>query len=161
MTTFCGELYDSNYYRYVGWSETATGAGYKFLFSIQNIQYISKQIGKTLATYGINDVRVSPRVIGGVLSNLFQNSNPKIGDIYTRYIIPQEEPRNDVASITNQAIIVIANTILAEQQQFVYNGKLNIWNTVLGDFNSNGLRSHAPLKIKKNDYIKGVFIENY
>lgn len=158
--TFCGEQLDSNYYRYVGWPQTANGAGYKFLFSAENVQYISRQVAQTLAKFGL-DVRVSPRVIGGVLSNLFENSNPKIGDIYTRYIIPQEEPRNDVASITNQAITVLVNNILVEKQQIACNSQLNIWSTVLGDFNPQGLRSYAPLKTKQNDYIKGVFIENY
>lgn len=153
-------LYDWNYYRYAGWEETANGAGYKFYFSQENVNFISSQVTKVLKSFG-HDIVVSPNVIGGVMSDIRSAQNPKIGDIYTRYIIPQEEPRNDAKSMTEQVINVIVNQILGEKQQECCNSKLSIWSTVLGDFNAEGLRSHSIIKTKQNDYIKGIFMENY
>ena len=154
--------YDWNHNRYVGWKETSRGhEAYETYFSAENMNFISAQITGTLKTFGYDNIIVSPNVIGGAMSSIKSAQNPKIGDIHTRYIIPQEETKDDVESMTEQVINVIVNQILGEKQQEYCNSKLSIWNTVLGDFNADGLRSHGIIKTKQNDYIKGIFMENY
>lgn len=150
--------YDNRYTSLVGW-QPLSGA-YDFYWSDININYISSQVTFLLKKSGYH-IKVTDEVIGGIMSDIIRSQNPKIGDIYTRYIIPDEEGRDDIASMTNQVITVIVNNILSEQETIRLNSRLTIWSTVLGDFNKEGLRSHDILKTKENDYIKGVFNMNY
>lgn len=157
---FVGDKYDNRYTSLVGWEQTANGAGYRYFFSAENMEFISGQITEKLRSFGLN-IRVTDEVIGGVMSDIIRSQNPKIGDIHTRYIIPQEDPRNDAKSMTEQTINVIVNQILGEHDQACCNGKLSIWSSVLGDFNTHRLRSYSTIRKKNNDYIKGFFMENY
>lgn len=161
MSHFVGPQYDNNYLAFVGWKTSADRGGYRFFFSEENMTFIADEVQRLLAIAGHPGIRVSRNVIGNVMSNLSRNNNPVIGDIFTRYIIPNNEGRDDVRALTVQTINVIYNTIMEEKETVRFNERLSIWTTVLGDFNAEGLRAHAPLKIKENDYIKGVFIENY
>lgn len=156
---FVGDIYDNRYTSIVGWEQTANGAGYKFFFSRENMSFISSEITRLLKPFGIH-VRVSDEVIGGVMSDIIRAQNPILGDIQTRLIIPKDEPRNDAKSMTEQTINVIMNQILSEQQQAKCNSKLSIWAALRGDFNPHG-RAHSKIRKKRNDYIKGVFVENY
>ena len=79
----------------------------------------------------------------------------------TRYIVPNKVARDDLNSFNNQVITVIVNTILDEYETTKLNQRLSIWNTVYGDFNVEGLRAHSKIRYKENDYLKGVFMENY
>jgi hypothetical protein len=56
---------------------------------------------------------------------------------------------------------VIVNTIVNEEDARKWNESLNIWDTVYGDFNRRGLRAHAVIRKKDNDYLKGQFNMNY
>ncbi len=156
---FAGECFDNRYTSLVGWEQTADSAGYRYFFSRQNMAFISSEITRLLKPFGVH-VRVSDEVIGGVMSDIIRSQNPVLGDIHTRYIIPKETPRNDALSMTEQTINVIMNQIIQEQQQAQCNSKLSVWDALRGDFNPNG-RAHSKIKKKRNDYIKGVFIENY
>lgn len=157
---FVGAQYDSRYMGPVGWDQSAVGAGYRYFFSDVNMALVSSRVTDILSQYGY-DVRMTPRTIGGVMSDVFKNNNPKIGDIRTRYVIPDAKPRNDVENLTEQAINILVNAYLDEQDTLKINSSLSVWTTVLGDFNGEGLRAHPILKTKENDYIKGVFMENY
>lgn len=152
--------YDFRNQAYAGWSQTSNTSGvYRYFFSKENIANLSKEITELLKSTGLL-IRVSDRVIGGVMSNIAANFNPRTGDIYTRYTIPTE-PRDDLKNMNDQVVTVILNTIREEFAQQNCNSKLNIWTTVLGDFNPKGLRSHSYLKTKERDYLKGVFSMNY
>ena len=159
---YVGDQYDNRYTSLVGWEQTANsaGAGYKYFFSAENMGFISSEITQRLRPFGLN-VRVTDEVIGGVMSDIIRSQNPRIGDIYTRYTIPQEEPRNDAKSMTEQTINVIFNQIIGEHQQEICNSKLSIWSNLLGDFSTFGIRGHSVIKKKNNDHIKGVFMQNY
>jgi hypothetical protein len=162
MTTFVGDKYDNRYLSLVGWEATAegAGAGYKFFFSEENMRFVQTEVMRLLRPFGLN-VRVTMEVIGGLFSDLIRSQNPVLGDIHTRYTIPQADPRNDAKSLTVQAINRLVNEILGEQQQACCNSKLSVWSTVKGDFSAYGIRSHAPIRVKKNDHLKGVFMMNY
>ncbi len=161
MNEYLGQKFDNRYQNYVGWDKYATWSNpNKYFFSRENMDNISKEITTRLKNTG-QTIRVTDRVIGGVMSNVSLNNNPKTGDIYSRYIIPDSAPRNDIASLNEQTITVIVNTILDEYETTKLNQRLSIWNTVYGDFNPEGLRAHSILKTKQNDYLKGVYMMNY
>jgi hypothetical protein len=54
-----------------------------------------------------------------------------------------------VNDLINQTVSVIVNDVKNNIEMENNNSQLNIWNSVLGDQNSLGLRSHAPIKIRK------------
>jgi hypothetical protein len=161
-TTFVGDKYDNHYLANVGWEKiNETNTGYRLFFSIENINRISLKICKVLREAGHNIV-VTPEVITGVMSDVIGRKNtPQIGDIYTRYIIPLEDPRNDISDLNDRVVNIIVNTIINEQDQIKWNESLTIWDTVLGDFNRQKLRSHSIIRKKDNDYMKGQFNFNY
>jgi hypothetical protein len=164
MTHFAGEKYDNRYTSLVGWDMTAdsAGAGYKFFFSQETVDFIGSEITRVLKGFGM-DIRVAPHVIGSAMSDVIRAQNPVLGDIHTRYTMPKDPPRNDARSMINEVINVIVNQILTEQQVACSNAKLSVWSSVLGNFNAHGLRQYSLIDapIKRNDIIKGVFMMNY
>ena len=87
--------------------------------------------------------------IASVISNIFQNVNrTQIGDIYTVFTIPQETPRNDVHTINEQTVQAIVSMLRNQFEIEENNKKLTVWNTMYGDFNKEGLRSHPPIKLR-------------
>jgi hypothetical protein len=160
-TTFVGEKYDNNYLANVGWEKiNETNTGYKLYFSIENINRISLKICKMLREAGHNIV-VTPEVITGVMSDVLRKHTPEIGDLYTRYTIPLEEPRNDLSNMNDRVVNIIVNTIINEEDARKWNESLTVWDTVYGDFNRRGLRAHSIIRKRENDYMKGQFNMNY
>ena len=156
-----GIRYDNRYQNFVGWDKFATWSDPNvYFFSRENMDYLSSEITRRLINTG-RTIKVSDEVIGNVMSNVALNNNPIIGDIYTRYIVPNSQPRNDIASLNEQTITVIVNTIMDEIETTRLNQRLSVWSTVYGDFNPEGLRAHSIIRHKENDYIKGVFSMNY
>jgi hypothetical protein len=159
--TFVGDQYDNHYLSNVGWSTVnELNTGYKMFFSKENMDRISCLITEKLGRAGLNMV-VTPRVIGGVMSDILRTHTPEIGDMYTQYTIPQEQPRNDLANLNERVVNVIVNTIVNEEDMRKWNESLNIWDTVYGDFNRKGLRAHSIIRKKDNDHLKGQFNMNY
>ncbi|NBN98614.1 MAG: hypothetical protein EBV19_05150 [Flavobacteriia bacterium] len=148
-----------------GWEYTSSGfANIEDLFSEKMIDEISTQI--TDALVGVDPqgrkIRLSNERILEVLSNVYQNATtPNIGDIHTRYIIPQEQPRNDPREIVNQTINLIVNAIKTQVEVTENNKQLTIWNSLYGDFNEKGLRAHAPIKIRRRHPQYMAFNMNY
>lgn len=160
-TTFVGNQYDTHYLSNIGWEKiNATDTGYRLFFSMENINRISLRICKLLREAGHNIV-VTPEVITNVMSGILDKHTPQMGDIYTRYTIPLEEPRNDIANLNDRVVNVIVNTIINEQDQIKWNESLTVWDTVLGDFNRKGLRQFTTIRKKERDYMKGQMNFNY
>ena len=99
LNNFLDTSRDFGYQSFVGWEHTsANNEGLKFLYSIENLSQLQKIITKSLD--GVHpegkDIIVPLENIASVLSNIYENANrTQIGDIYTRYIIPQATPRNE------------------------------------------------------------------
>ena len=147
MTNVCGgNLCDSNYYRHVGWREN--NECIQDYFSPQNIKNISHKITELLQ--GVNKqgrpILVPNNTICSVMSTVYENFRPQTGDIYSRYNIPTRNQQSLVQNMINQVIEIIVSQIKSEAQILECNSKLTKWTTVLGDFNKNGLTSHAPIK---------------
>lgn len=146
--------YDFRSQAHVGWNCST------YFFSNNNINYLSAAITELLMSTG-KIIKVADHVIGSVMSNIATNFRPSTGDIYSRYTIPTEEGRDNLRTMNEQVITLIVNTIRGEYDQEACNARLSVWTTVLGDFNHEGLRSHSKIKIKENDYMKGMFSMNY
>jgi NAD-dependent SIR2 family protein deacetylase len=144
---------EQNYMAHVGWSNTSDDdKGLQLLLSVENIENLSRVITQQLSNIDPlhRRIGVTNEEIASVLSSIYRNgTRSNIGDIYSRYIIPQSEPRCDLRTICNQTIQVIVSTIRDEIETIEKNKKLTVWNTLYGDFNKQGLRAHAPIKIRR------------
>lgn len=153
--------YNDNYDRYVGYRDQGSDC-LKNLFSPQTIQYLSAEI--TLLLEGVEPcgkkIVVTDDVIGNVLSDVYNAYTPEIGDIFTRYNIVRDK-RSDFREILNRVLQIIVGNTKTEYEMKKCNDKLSIWNTVLGDFNENGLRSHPPIKLRNKRPQSMMFNMNY
>lgn len=148
---------DDNYYRYVGWQESNDCI--RKYFSPENIQTISAKVTQLLQ--GVDPmgrpIVVPYKTICHVLSEIFDSYRPPTGDIYGRYNVPTDEPDNYVQSMIDQTIEIITSDVKNNLEMDENNRKLSIWTTVYGDFNSAGLRQHAPIKVRdKNTNFRGM-----
>jgi len=156
---------ENAYNAFVGWAETSDHDPFVCaLYSSSNIKSLSDAI--TNALQGVHPenkkIIVPDETIAQMLSNVYRNgTRPNIGDIHTRYIIPQNEPRCDLRSINNQTINIIVRSIKDEFQTIEQNKRLSVWNSVYGDFNKEGLRAHAPIKIRRRHPQYMAFNMNY
>jgi hypothetical protein len=153
MCDYVNTSTDMSYMAHVGWRETSSGCKVlDFLYSpsnLQNLQKTLKELLKDVHPEG-KTIVVPEKQIAEVLSNIYQNQTKQnVGDIYSRYIIPQEQERNDVQSINKQTIQAIYNMLKTQFEVEANNKKLTIWNSLYGDFNDQGLRAHPPIKIRK------------
>jgi len=157
--------YNTAYLANVGWDETIAGnPEINLLFSDANVDSIIRAI--TSALDGVDPkgrpIIVAKEIVIGVLSNVYRfGTRQNIGDIYSRFIVPQEQSRCDLRSINNQVINIITSNIKNEIEMTENNKKLTVWTTLLGDFNKEGLRSHPPIKIKRRHPQYMAFNMNY
>ena len=158
-------IHNASYMAHVGWEATSqNNPEIELLFSEGNISALSAQISDCLQ--GVDPkgrmIRVSADKIANVLSNVYKNrSRPRIGDIFSRYIIPQDQDRCDLREVNNQTANIIVRSIKDEIEMAENNKKLTVWNTVLGDFNKEGLRAHPPIKIRRRHPQHMAFNMNY
>ena len=150
----------------VGYDYTyADSPGIKFLFSNENLNELSRAI--TYALRGTDpqgrDIVVARERITEVLSSVFMNiTRERVGSIYSRYTIPDCLPRNDLWSYNFVTMNIIVSAIKDEYDTLANNKKLTIWTTVLGDFNTHGIRAHPPLnKIRQKMPQRMMFNMNY
>jgi hypothetical protein len=140
------ETRDLNYTRYVGWRELNDCI--KKYFSQQTVDLISKKV--TELTRGVDKlnrpIKVPDYLIQNVMDGVYQGFRPSTGDIYSRYIVSNGEQQNMVQSMIDQTIEIITSNIRNQLGMDENNEKLSVWVQVYGDFNTAGLRQHAPIK---------------
>lgn len=146
--------YDNGYLRNIGWEGSIQNKPqYKYLFSTEHLTSLQKKITQLLQgldQYG-RPIIVPIDTIASVLNEVVSNNAPIVGDIYTRYILPDiESNRNDFRDIVDRTIEIVVSSIRNEYETIQCNQKLTVWNNLLGDFNKQGLRAHAPLKMRNN-----------
>jgi hypothetical protein len=133
---------------------------YAFLWSPQRLQLIQSKITQLLE--GVHPenrpILVPIPTISSVMSSLYHARRPGIGDIYSIAIQPQD--RDDIRDIIDQTINVIVSQIRNEYKTREMNSKLTVWNSLLGDFNTQGIRSHSQIKVN-NRRPKLQFVWNY
>jgi hypothetical protein len=156
---------DNGFMKHIGYDGTVVSdPNYRFLWEPARLLTYQKKITELLQGCSPDgrDIIVPLNVIGNVLSQCYENYQPQVGDIYSRYILPSiENNRNDVRDIVDQMINVVVSQIRNEYETINNNNKLTIWNTLYGDFNKEGLRAHSVIKIRKRhpDYMQ--FNMNY
>lgn len=149
----------------VGWDYTKEeNKKYAFIFSQANIDYLSATISDALRGVDPQNrkIIIPDDKICNVLSTVYKYATrANIGDIHSKFIVGTIETRNDIKNINNQTINIIVSAIRDELEMTENNKKLSIWDTVYGDFNRQGLRAHAPIKIRKKKWQSMMFNMNY
>lgn len=135
---------------YVGWSGTQS-INYEYLFSNEMLSFLQSKITELLQ--GVDDANrpiiVPIENIRSVLYQCYDSFVPNAGDIYSRYIIDKDQPRNDIRDIVDRAVNIIVTQIRNEIETIRNNRRLSIWSTLYGDFNKQGLRQHSVIKVRK------------
>ena len=153
---------NDNYYRYVGWKDDELEFDKRF-FSKETIDYIKQVTSEKLKCVRSDGrpIVVSDRVIAQVMSQIYDNYQPQLGDIYTIFTIPAAEPRDDMQRLTDLVIETIFKNISVETQMEENNKRLTVWTSVLGDFNEHKLRQYTTIKTNKKNINKVRFNMNY
>lgn len=162
--TIVDYLSSENEMKFVGWSETIKyDNGYKKLFSTEVVKFIQNRVMEILTKAYPDNRPIMPteHVVLNAISTIYKDSRPGIGDIFTRYTIIQNQPRCDPKTIIFRTINTIARHIMNEYDMLLFNKSLTKWTTVLGDFNKDGLRSHAPIKLRERRTQQMMFNMNY
>ena len=161
MSTCGGEICDSNYIRYAGWDETNPAV--KRLYSPETIKLISRKV--TELTLGVDPknrpILVPDNRICEVLDGIYSNYRPTVGDIHTRYILPNNAQQDQIASVIDQTIEMIVSNIRNQIGMEGQNQKLSAWIQLYGDFNAGGLRQFPPIKLKEKRASTMQFNMNY
>jgi len=135
--------------RYTGWNEN-TNASFNALFDDNNLKEYQSVIHRLLKGAGPNgrDVIVPLETISSVLYQCYETRAMRTGDIYSRYIQADNINHTVLEDIVNRAINIIVTQIKTEYAMEEQNKRLTVWNTVLGDFNKEGLRGHSEIKLR-------------
>lgn len=157
-----GIVMDEKFYKYVGWDLTRNPIDRQF-FSKENVAALSRRITELLKCVRPDNrpIVVTDEVIGHVMSSVYNGYLPLVGDIYTTFQIPSEEPRDDLEMLNRLTIQVITSQIKDEELMRQNNEKLTIWTSVLGDFNDHGLRQFTTIRTNKKNINKLRFNMNY
>ena len=146
--------------RNVGYTDYSCNAGN--LFSKSNITQMSKKITELLQ--GVDKynrpIIVPDSTITSVMSSVYENFRPEVGDIYSRYTIPNNI-EDYYSRIMNETINVIYLDVKGNLGMDDNNSKLTIWTTLLGDFNEHGLQSHPKIKLREKRPAPLQFNMNY
>lgn len=128
----------------------------KNLFSAVTTAYIQREIYERSKKYFPRGVLVPLETVSSVLDSVYVNYSPRIG-----YTGPTFYAANMATSVVNQTITIILDDVVNTLGIERTNASLDIWDSVLGDFNRNGLRSHSGIKVRDNKPPSGLFFENY
>ncbi len=121
------------------------------LYTKKSVTFIQKKVSEYLIGVDSKNRTIIPseKIVISVIFCIKKNYRPKeIGDIYGRFLVIDDNYRNDYDAIIDQAISILVRNISTELGMEEHNSKLSIWTTVLGDFNEHGLRSHSTIKIR-------------
>ena len=145
------EMDMSNYYKSANWNnlsnvlwrdnEIANDNLNEFL-SPKTVGVVSRKI--TELTMGLNSegrpIVVPNKNILSVMNEVYRYQRPRVGCIYSRYIVPDSAPRNDVQEMIDKTIQIICSDIKANLGMDRNNSKLSIWATKYGEGNPWGLQ---------------------
>ena len=152
---------DDNFQRYVGFRQN--NPCIRKYFSPDTVRAISSKVTQLLD--GVHPrnrpIMVPDSTICSVMSAIFDGYVPETGDIYGRYNVPTDRTQSMVAIMIDRVIETITSQIRTEYGTLATNSRLTAWTTVLGDFNSEGLRSHSVIKVRRRRPAPMQFNMNY
>ncbi len=154
------EGWEDEFVKHVGYSESSNKNSF---FSKNNIKKISRKITELLM--GVDKynrpIIVPDKTIQSVMSSVYNNFRPEIGDIFGRYNIPKANDVDHIQMMIDEVINIITTDVKVNLGMDECNEKLTVWTTVLGDFNEHGLRSHPKIKLRENRPMPLMFNMNY
>ncbi len=153
---------DLNFVRHVGYTESTPCI--REYYSQNTITTISHKVTQLLMGVDPDNrpIVVPDRMICNIMSWVYDGYRPATGDIYGRYTVPNNEPANMVDDMINQVINIIVSDVKINLETEQNNAKLSVWTSILGDgVNDNGLRSHAPIKVRHKRPEPFLFNMNY
>ena len=103
----------------------------------------------------------SERIVIIALYGVYENHIPRTGDIYGKYLVVDQTQRDDYGYIVDKTISLLIDGIKNDIEMTEANSKLSIWNSVLGDFNENGLRQFPPIKLRNKGPDRMLFHMKY
>lgn len=148
-------------FQHIGWDPNES---YATLFNRENVLAYQKRITELLQGVEPSNrpIIVPVETIVNVLYQCYMSNKPRTGDIYSRYIQAENVfERDDLTEIVNRAINIIVTHIQTDYGMRQCNNKLTVWNSVLGDFNREGLRGHDIIKVRKRGPERMQFHMNY
>jgi hypothetical protein len=149
---------NEQYLKHVGYKDTNECIA--TYFSKPTIDLVSRIVSNRLKPLYPQGVIVPCHIISGVLNDIYTSYDPPVGDIFTRYNVPNNNT-NMFQSMVDQAIQVIYDDVVNNLTMAQTNDRLSIWDSVLGDFNEKGLRSFAPIKVQEKRPQPFQFNMNY
>ena len=158
------DVINQNFIRYSGYTGQSSGCGEKDFFSPKTVEMISDKVSQLLE--GLDPyhrkIIVTNNNITNIMNSVFQNYTPHVGDIHSRYIIPQDTQYSMwLQDMIDRVIEVLVSGVQAQYGMEMTNSKLSIWTTVLGEGNAHGLRMHAPIKLRERRPNPYMFNMNY
>ena len=142
------KIINNNFMRHVGYNPN--NICQELFFSKRNVNMISKKVTELLQGVDIQNrnIIVPDNTINQVMSSVYNNFSPKVGDIFTRYNIPGKKNNNNQTMI-DMVINIITRDVRNNLGMIECNSKLSKWTTLLGDFNEHNLRSHSKIKLRE------------
>ena len=148
--------------QYIGWSTITEWAPLpRQLFTKRTVKIIQIKVYEYLLKAMDKKIIPSERITITALYGVFENHIPRTGDIYGKYLVVDETQRDDYGYIVDKTISLLISGIQTDLKMQDANSKLSIWNTVLGDFNENGLRQFPPIKLRERGPDRMLFHMKY
>lgn len=153
---------DENYMRHVGWNEGSDSQTQNF-FSPLTVQYISRKVSELCEGLDTQNrkIVVPNDVICHIMSTVYNTRNPRVGDIYSTFTMPQEQDVSILQTMIDRTINIIYSNVKTDILRERHNCQLSIWDTVLGPFNKHGLQSHPKIKLKNKHPDHGLIFMRF
>jgi len=147
--------------QYVGWNTIIEWAHLpRQLFTKRTVKIIQQKVYEYLLQFS-KKVVPSERIVVIALYGVYENHIPRTGDIYGKFLVVDETQRDDYGYIVDKTITLLIDGIQTDLDMAEANSKLSIWNSVLGDFNENGLRQYPPIKLRNKGPDRMLFHMKY
>jgi hypothetical protein len=148
--------------QYIGWSTITEWAPLpREVFTKRTVKIIQEKVYEYLLKSISKKIIPSERIVIIALYGVFENHIPRTGDIYGRYLVVDETQRDDYGYIVDKTISLLITGIETDIGMQDANSKLSIWNSILGDFNENGLRQFPPIKLRERGPDRFLFHMRY
>jgi hypothetical protein len=148
--------------QYIGWSTITEWNGLpRQVFTKNTLKVIQEKVYEYLLKAMKKKIIPSERIVIIALYGVYENHIPRTGDIYGKYLVVDQTQRDDYGYIVDKTISLLIDGIKNDIEMTEANSKLSIWNSVLGDFNENGLRQFPPIKLRNKGPDRMLFHMKY
>ena len=148
--------------QYVGWATITEWAPLpRHIFTKRTVTMIKQKVYEYLLKSMQKKIVPSDKVVITALFGVYENHIPRTGDIYGQYLVVDETQRDDYGYIVDKTISLLIDGIQTDIEMAEANSKLSIWNSLLGDFNENGLRQFPPIKLRNKGPDRMLFHMKY